>query len=193
MAVYHGLTGQLQSVLGVHDGLVYSICWSPDDSAVVTASADLTTKVWFIPHLTAAGGTVGRAGWAGPGAGTLGSSQSPVLTQRTAPSSATGGGEVAQAGASSAGADAAAHTAAWQGLAAGGGAAFDVAAPSTLQHACYVYCAEFCPLAGLGSSIVVTGGFDGVLRLWDAHRGLLLCGTQVGLVSGCCAPACSWR
>lgn len=55
--MYHGLTGQIQSILGRHDGIVYCMSWAKDDLALVTASADYTSKVWHFP-LTKPSGAV---------------------------------------------------------------------------------------------------------------------------------------
>lgn len=204
VALYHGLTGQLQAVLGSHDGIVYDISWAADDSAVVTASADLTAKVWHLPQRCGSGGgSPGSAGggsplarqqqlltlfgtgggsphagggggglWpsgrsAGGGGGTSGGSGHSTLTVEAAGSSGGGGAEAA--GEADAGGEIAEEEAAWP-LAV------------TLQHACFVYTAAFCPLPGLGGAVVVTGGYDGMLRLWDARPGaggLLLSALQV--------------
>jgi WD40 repeat protein len=51
VVVYQVLTGRLHWVLGTHDALVYSISWSQDDSAIITASADYTAKIWHLPAL----------------------------------------------------------------------------------------------------------------------------------------------
>ncbi len=39
-------------------------------------------------------------------------------------------------------------------------------AHKTLPHPSFVYCAQFHPQA---QSLVVTGGYDGVLRVWNVH------------------------
>jgi len=162
VAVYHGLTGQLQAVLGTHDGLVYGINWSADDSAIVTASADLTAKVW---HLR-------QSPLGGIGAGSLAALESTTTTLRSGagiyPWSASEEAQGLEAAAAIG--EAPEDTEQQDG---------DTSATTTLQHACFVYCAAFCPLPGLGSAVVVTGGYDGVLRVWEAtsqdhHGGLLL-------------------
>jgi hypothetical protein len=194
IVVYHGLTCCLAAVLGGHDGLVYSIAWSPDDLAVVTASADLTARVWHLPpgllappersplarargSSSGAGGAAralcsngwvggGGGGWVGGGSGGGAGSGLEV------------GPAVAEAAAALDGPAAAARlAAAGQGDEEGGGRCV------TLQHACFVYAAAPCPAPGLGGgAAVATGGFDGVLRLWNASGagGLLLHTVQVG-------------
>jgi len=77
VCLYHALTGQQEAVLGVHDGLVYSLAWSRDDQALVSASADFSSKVWHMvrrpsPALPAA--STCRCGVSQPaGVGTLAS------------------------------------------------------------------------------------------------------------------------
>lgn len=44
--IYDVLAGHLEQVLCGHLGLIYDICWSTDDSHVLTASADSTARVW---------------------------------------------------------------------------------------------------------------------------------------------------
>ena len=119
IAVHHGLTGQLQCVLGSHTGLVYDVTWAPDDSAVVTASADLTAVVWPLPPRSSPFG--------------------PLQTTSTSslPTSDKDPRLVAV----------------------------------TLQHDSFVYAAAFCPQPGIGGAVVVTGAYDGMVRLWDAHPG----------------------
>jgi WD40 repeat protein len=51
VVLYQALTGRLCWVLGHHYGMVHSISWAKDDSAVVTASADFTVKLWHLPEL----------------------------------------------------------------------------------------------------------------------------------------------
>lgn len=45
VVLYQALTGRLCWVLGTHSGMVHSMSWAKDDSALVTASADFTAKV----------------------------------------------------------------------------------------------------------------------------------------------------
>jgi WD40 repeat protein len=207
VVLYHGLTGQLQAVLGMHHGLVYSINWAPDDSAVVTASADLTAKVWRLEcvlpaettqlttgRLTATAGgytSTGRSSstaanrrpslahhgtpndWTAAEGASLhstGAEQSPLWSQQLHSTSRF------EAGGATAGGSAASGFEREAEAQQGGGGSGGLVPMATLQHACFVYSAAFCPLPGLGSAVVVTGGFDGVLRLWDAggSGGLLL-------------------
>ncbi|KAI8466790.1 MAG: hypothetical protein J3K34DRAFT_460714 [Monoraphidium minutum] len=217
VAIYHGLTGQLQCVLGGHDGLVYSVTWSPDDSALVTASGDLTAKVWHLrPPLGITGGGSGGGGGPGGGGGvfgtgglygsvgSVGSGALGALLASSPRRHGGGGGSLASTGAlrtSVGGREEAAAQAqpgsphgftarsggggGGEGAEGGGAARWDDGGcgvgVATLQHACFVYTAEFCPMAGLGSCVVATGGYDGALRLWDAARGLLLCCVQLSL------------
>jgi WD40 repeat protein len=51
VVLYQALTGRLCWVLGSHAGMVHSISWAKDDSAVITASADFTVKIWHLPEL----------------------------------------------------------------------------------------------------------------------------------------------
>jgi len=45
--IYDGKTGEVTGELPVeHKGSVYSCCWSPDSSQLLTASADKTVKLW---------------------------------------------------------------------------------------------------------------------------------------------------
>lgn len=44
--VYDVLSGHMEQVLYGHLGLIYDICWSTDDSHILTASADSTARVW---------------------------------------------------------------------------------------------------------------------------------------------------
>lgn len=149
MVLCHGPTGELLAVLGSHDGLVYSVAWAADDSAVVTASADMTAKVWHLPR---PGGSPGSPR-AGPGPLHLAASLD-VAGLRPGAAAGRGRGGEGEEGEEEDG---------------DGGAAWPAAV--TLQHACYVYAAAFCPLPGLGPAVVATGGYDGALRLWDARPG----------------------
>lgn len=205
VVLYHGLTGQLQAVLGTHDGLVYSISWASDDSALVTTSADLTAKVFKLPHLGPQLGGTGMVTLLGSRSHghTFGVGSSPTKRTAGAAQQLTAAvtpmgqqcGVTSDTGTSPQLMPVAAALAG-EGACTGmegtlrSGGDVDVVTPSgddgvtsgviTLQHACYVYCAEFCPQPGLGAAVVVTGGYDGALRLWDAGRGLLLFATQVG-------------
>jgi WD40 repeat protein len=203
VVVYHGLTGRLAAVLGGHDGLVYSVAWAADDSAVVTAGADLAAKVRHPFSLEGSAPEINRRPhpallhlnpaplpltvaptpikvWhlprgllAAPDGGAL-----PGGTLRGIGGSGSGGGG---SGSGGGGSSSLAATGALEG--AGGGADGE-GSPTcrcvTLQHACFVYAAAPCPAPGLGGAVVATGGFDGVLRLWDAAGpgGMLLHGVR---------------
>lgn len=52
--------------------------------------------------------------------------------------------------------------------------------PVVLQHSCFVYSCTFAPLQHKRLHIV-TGAFDGYLRLWTLNRGKLIDGMKVGL------------
>lgn len=63
-------------MLGIHEGMVYSINWAKDDSAIITTSADYTAKVWHLPILPTPGnpnaalGILEFSSMAGTGLGT---------------------------------------------------------------------------------------------------------------------------
>jgi WD40 repeat protein len=151
VVLHHGLTGRLRAVLGGHNGLVHCLSWAPDDSALVSASGDFTAKVWHLPAPLSAPGLVHRGSAAAAAA---------AASDGGGAARGSSGGDKPRAPAEHA-----------------------VLAPAarcvTLQHAAFVYCAAFCPLPGLGGAVAATGGYDGVLRLWDAGSGLLLHATQV--------------
>ncbi|KAG0729248.1 Jouberin [Chionoecetes opilio] len=46
--IYNVLAGHLEQVLCGHLGLIYDICWSTDDSHILTASADSTVRIWKV-------------------------------------------------------------------------------------------------------------------------------------------------
>lgn len=45
--------------------------------------------------------------------------------------------------------------------------------PITFQHTCFVYAAQFHPTA-TSPRVVVTGAYDGIIRLWDQDTAKLL-------------------
>lgn len=85
------------------------------------------------------------------------------------------------AGSSSAGLS----TAAWFGAAAAASSSQQVVC-TVLQHKCFVYAAELHP-EQQPLLLAVTGGYDGVLRVWSAADGQQLSSLQVNplLVTGC--------
>lgn len=87
--LYQALTGKLCWVLGSHAGMVHSISWAKDDSALITASADFTAKVWHLPMLP------------GP---PLGSLQASMLRHYSGSTAGAGAVQQGQYGSSTAGA-----------------------------------------------------------------------------------------
>jgi WD40 repeat protein len=149
--LYQALTGRLCWVLGTHEGMVYSISWSRDDSCVITASADYTAKVWHLPLLPSPANA--NAAQIDPTAGTASDGRSTL-------------GTAAAAAAAAAAAD-------------GSGVSCSV-----LQHKCFVYAAELHPVQQ-PLLLAVTGGYDGVVRVWSAVDGQQLSCLQVRLFCAC--------
>lgn len=165
-------------MLGTHDSQVHSISWSHDDSALITASADFTAKVWHVPGL--------------PGSDSVGCSGAGADTRSSGSSNTS-------SGVSSSGGDAGRSTTMTLGstFAAVSAAAAAGVTCTVLQHRCAVQAAELHPLVQ-PLLLAVTGGCDGALRLWDAGQGLLLQSVQVRCsnrslqMPGVCAPDCQW-
>lgn len=177
VVLYQALTGRLCWVLGSHAGMVHSITWAKDDSAVITASADFTAKVWLLPELP------------GPPSADLQSSALirhrsgqmcsrarllRSMTERMAGGSRGSAGGVASAPGIPTRAYYAAQQVSVDGGAAMGSSSGSLGATAAaagvavcvLQHTCFVYAAELHPtLQPLPT--VVTAGFDGVVRLWS--------------------------
>jgi hypothetical protein len=63
--------------------------------------------------------------------------------------------------------------------------AFGGSKPRVLQHACYVYAAEFAPAQAAtgGLPLLATAGYDRSIRLWDVDAGQMLMALQVLLLS----------
>eukprot|EP00878_Enallax_costatus_P011110 GHUV01011603.1.p1 GENE.GHUV01011603.1~~GHUV01011603.1.p1 ORF type:complete len:1328 (+),score=466.80 GHUV01011603.1:589-3984(+) len=154
--LYQALTGRLLWTLGTHEGMVYSINWSKDDSAVITTSADYTAKVWHLPVLPNPGSNhqgfasqdpnsvLGSLGFT-PGLSNTGSA---VLTATAA----------------------AAEAAAEAGVVC-----------TVLQHRCFVYAGELHPVRQPWL-LAVTGAYDGILRVWSAEEGTVVYSLQVSTV-----------
>ncbi|KAF8056726.1 tbccd1 [Scenedesmus sp. PABB004] len=66
--LYHCLSGAPAAELGWHAGLVYGLTWAHDDSALASASADFTAKLWHLPRLPAPLGAQGAPARADDGA-----------------------------------------------------------------------------------------------------------------------------
>lgn len=48
IVLYDGKTFEVKKELeNAHNGGIYSVCWSPDGSKFLTASADKTCKIWY--------------------------------------------------------------------------------------------------------------------------------------------------
>ena len=189
VVLYQALTGRLCWVLGSHAGMVHSISWAKDDSAVVTASADFTAKVWLLPEL--------------PGPPASGDTLSYGLTRHhssyeytydraaglhTACADQIAVGGVSVAGVASAPGSPKRAYMARQGSSAavlntgvlaslGATAAAAGVGVSVLQHTSFVYAAEMHPTMQ-PLPTVITAGFDGVLRLWSLE-GVVLYSLQV--------------
>lgn len=167
-------------MLGSHAGMVHSISWAKDDSAVVTGSADFTAKVWHLPEL--------------PGAlsNSLQSARIYSMTQFACEQSVRTAGQAAATPASpprsptrpyastltSSSAVAAEH-ATLMSASLGATAAAAGVSVTVLQHTCFVYAAEAHPMLQ-PLPTVVTAGFDGTLRLWNME-GMVLCSLLVGV------------
>jgi WD40 repeat protein len=56
MYLYDGKTGdkvcELSGAEGKHTGTVFSLSWNPDSKQLVSASADMTAKIWDITTKT---------------------------------------------------------------------------------------------------------------------------------------------
>lgn len=158
--------------------MVHSISWAKNDSAIITASADFTVKLWRLPELP------------GPPTGSPQSSltrhysgmQCQQFEGRSFSPSATA--EQTIAGAERAavscpesptrmfatGRSAVSHGEAHHTLGSsaslGATAAAAGVSVSVLQHTCFAYAAELHPTQQ-PMPTVVTAGFDGMLRLWS--------------------------
>jgi WD40 repeat protein len=131
IVLYQALTGRLCCVLGSHEGMVYSISWARDDSCIITASADYTSKVWHLPLLPCPANAA-AAGTASLITSSINSSSGVTC--------------------------------------------------SVLQHKCFVYAAELHPVQQ-PLLLAVTGGYDGMVRVWSAADGQQLSFLQVS-----CSP-----
>ena len=52
--VYHADTGELWILLEGHISLVYELCWAPDSSSLLSASADGSVRCWAVPAVAPA-------------------------------------------------------------------------------------------------------------------------------------------
>lgn len=182
-------------MLGSHYGIVQSISWVKDDSAVVTASADFTVKLWHLPELPgpASGGSP-QSSLTRHYSGMQACDRQPLLLpysevcQQQAAAGAAGAAGSCPGSACMSGARAGStlDTSCSQQMGRGQGsdtrhvtgtscrASLGAAAAaagvsvSVLQHTCFVYAAELHPTQQ-PLPTVVTAGFDGVLRLWSCE------------------------
>ncbi|GLI69362.1 hypothetical protein VaNZ11_013953 [Volvox africanus] len=213
IVIYHALTGApKRTIHGAHNGFVYEVAWARDDSAIITASADGTAKVWeFNPAAAAAameaaveaaaggrGTSVADAAEAAAAAAPTMNLLATMMPRGTAAATAAlaaanpnlnaskpaaadgGGGNVSITSSGSVPAPALA------GFKAGATATLPHA--TVLNHACYVYTAQFHPVQKLGSALVATGAYDGTVRLWRRYTGELLAAvkTQSGCINSLC-------
>ncbi|GIL48429.1 hypothetical protein Vafri_4558 [Volvox africanus] len=215
IVIYHALTGApKRTIHGAHNGFVYEVAWARDDSAIITASADGTAKVWeFNPAAAAAAmeaATEAAAGGHGISTsvadaaeaaavaapamnllatmmprGTSAATAAPAAANSnlnaSKPAAAGGGG-----GSVSITSSGSVPAPALAGYKAGAAATLPHA--TVLNHACYVYTAQFHPVQKLGSALVATGAYDGTVRLWRRYTGELLAAvkTQSGCINSLC-------
>jgi WD40 repeat protein len=164
--------------------MVHSISWAKDDSAVVTASADFTAKVWLLPELPgppASGDTLSCGLTRHHSSYEYTYDRAAVLGTASAEQTAAGGV------ASTPGSPTRAYVARQDSSAAvlntgvlaslGATAAAAGVGVSVLQHTSFVYAAEMHPTMQ-PLPTVITAGFDGVLRLWSLE-GVVLYSLQV--------------
>ncbi|GIL96403.1 hypothetical protein Vretimale_2258 [Volvox reticuliferus] len=215
IVIYHALTGApKRTIHGAHNGFVYEVAWARDDSAIITVSADGTAKIWeFNPAAAAAAMEAAAAAAASARGTSTGVADAAEAAAVAAPAMNLLATMIPRGTSAAAAAPGAANTnlnASKPAATIGGGgnasvtgsgsvlatalAGFKAGATASLphatvlNHACYVYTAQFHPVQKIGTALVATGAYDGTVRLWRRYTGELLAAvkTQSGCINSLC-------